>query len=64
MVFRASLFSMAKSTSERLPQEAEELRSSAIRFMEHAAKLIAKSAEVEKQISLRTSHDGDRGKKH
>jgi prophage DNA circulation protein len=54
---------MVKSTSETLRQEAEELRATAIRLMQQAAKLIAKSAEVEKKISLRMSDNSDRGRK-
>ena len=60
---RAKLLFMGKSNSETLRREADELRATAIRLMEEAAKLIAKSAEVEKKISQRRNDDPDRGKK-
>jgi hypothetical protein len=39
-----------ESTSKRLRREAEELRETAVDLMEHAALLINKSIEVDKQI--------------
>jgi phage shock protein A len=62
-LFRAKLSFMGKSTSETLRQETEELRATAIRLMQEAAKLIAKSGEVEKKISQRRNDDPDRGRK-
>jgi hypothetical protein len=62
-LFRAKLLFMGKSTSETLRREAEELRATAIRLMQEAAKLIAKSAEVEKKISQRRIDDPDRSRK-
>jgi hypothetical protein len=40
-----------KPTSEQIRLEAEMLRETAVKLMEHAATLIAKSAEFEKQVS-------------
>jgi hypothetical protein len=40
-----------KPTSEQLRLEAESLRTTADKLIEYAATLIAKSAELEKQIS-------------
>ena len=40
-----------KPSSAELRHEAEKLRATAIELMEHAARLITKSAELEKQIS-------------
>jgi predicted HTH domain antitoxin len=37
-------------TSEQIRREAEKLRDIAVELMEHAATLIAKSAELEKRI--------------
>jgi hypothetical protein len=62
-LFRAKLLFIGKSTSETLRREAEELRATAIRLMQEAAKLIAKSAEVEKKVSQRRIDDPDRGRK-
>ena len=62
-LFRAKLLFMGESTSETLRREAEELRATAIRLMQEAAKLIAKSAEVEKKISQRRNDDPDRVEK-
>jgi hypothetical protein len=42
-----------KSTSEQLRREAEKLRETAVDLMEHAALLIAQSAELEKRILAR-----------
>jgi hypothetical protein len=42
-----------KSTPEQLRREAEELRETAVDLMEHAALLIAKSAELERRIIAR-----------
>jgi hypothetical protein len=44
-----------KSTSEQLRLEAQKLRETAVDLMEHAALLIAKSAEFEKRIVARDS---------
>jgi hypothetical protein len=41
-----------KPTSEQIRREAETLRQTAIKLMEHAAVLIEKSAQLEHQVSL------------
>jgi CO dehydrogenase/acetyl-CoA synthase epsilon subunit len=46
-----------KSTSEQIRLEAEKLRETAVKLMEHAAILIAKSAELEKQILGRNARN-------
>jgi hypothetical protein len=41
----------AESTSDKLRREAEALRQTALDLMEHAALLITKSGELDKQIA-------------
>jgi hypothetical protein len=42
-----------ENVSKRLRREAEELRKAANELMEHAARLIAKSAELDRQIVMK-----------
>jgi hypothetical protein len=51
-----------KPTSAQIRLEAERLRATAIKLMEHAATLIEKSAELEKRISA-SQNNGNKGKK-
>jgi hypothetical protein len=45
----------AKPTSEEIRLEAENLRATAAKLIEHAKTLITKAAELEKRITARTN---------
>ena len=51
-----------ESASERLRRESEELRKIAADLMEHAARLIAKSVELDKRIARNEKATQDRKK--
>jgi hypothetical protein len=51
-----------KPTSEQLRREAEKLRETAAKLMEHAEILTAKSAELEKTISRQNLESSGLGK--
>jgi hypothetical protein len=52
-----------KPTYEQIRREAETLRQTAIKLMEHAAVLIEKSAQLEQQISLLKRGNSKQGRK-
>ena len=51
-----------KLTSEQIRLEAEMLRATAIKLMQHAATLIEKSAELERRIAV-SRDNGNKSKK-